>query len=201
MTASHANSRKVGTALSRSEQMSRIRGRDTAPERTVRKALWAAGVRYRLQQRTAGGRADLVVAAKKLALFIDGCFWHGCPEHYVRPRSRNAFWDNKLRENVDRDRRQTLALEAQGWRVVRVWEHEVSEQPKAVVDHVLECLAGPCATSRRQWRVVRVEWLDEAADLERRYLEDLRTSESRKIEEGQRSTRKVGRVRRKRVPL
>src|SRR4051794_31349953 len=104
--------------------MSRIRGANTTPELIVRRGLWKCGLRYRLHAKTPGGKADIVVPSAKFALFIDGCFWHGCPEHYVRPGSRNEFWDAKLRENVDRDRRQTLKLDAEGWTVVRVWEHE-----------------------------------------------------------------------------
>lgn len=190
-------SRPKPPPLSRSEQMARIRGRDTTPELAVRRGLWAAGVRYRLHQRTVGGRADLVVPAHRFALFIDGCFWHGCPEHYVRPRSRNTFWDAKLAENVARDRRQTLALEAGGWRVLRVWEHDVREAPDYVVQRVLACLSAPGRPSRAlQWRVTSVQWLDPIAGLERRHLEDLRDPSIRRTEEGRRSTRKVGRVRR-----
>lgn len=96
--------------LTRSENMARIRGKDTAPELVIRRGLWKAGIRYRLQTKTPGGKADFVVPARKLALFVDGCFWHGCPEHYVRPRTSNPFLDSKLRENVDRDRRQSEQL-------------------------------------------------------------------------------------------
>ena len=127
--------KKRPRALSRSENMSRIKAEDTSPELTIRKGLWAAGYRYRLHFKTPGGKADLVIPSIKFALFIDGCFWHGCPEHYVRPRTKHEFWDAKLTENTTRDRKQTLALEAEGWLVLRVWEHEVVENPGTVLDH------------------------------------------------------------------
>ncbi|HYO69174.1 MAG TPA: very short patch repair endonuclease, partial [Archangium sp.] len=85
--------------LTRSEQMSRIRGKDTSPERLLRSALWRAGLRFRLQSRTPYGRPDVVFSKARVAVFIDGCFWHGCPDHYVRPRTRNDFWSSKLLEN------------------------------------------------------------------------------------------------------
>ncbi len=88
--------------LTRSQQMSRIRGGNTNPERIVARALWAAGLRYRLRLSRLAGRPDIVFTGARLAVFIDGCFWHGCPEHYVRPRSRSVFWRRKLRENVAR---------------------------------------------------------------------------------------------------
>src|SRR5688572_18812214 len=111
--------------LNRSEQMARIKGFDTSPEIALRRALWARGLRYRLKIRTPGGRPDVVFPTERLAVFIDGCFWHGCPLHYASPRSRKDFWSAKLAENIDRDWRQSTALQAAGWCVVRLWEHEV----------------------------------------------------------------------------
>src|SRR5436305_4641398 len=101
----------------RSEQMARIRGKNTSPEMLLRRALWAAGLRYRVHYRTPAGRADIALVKVQLAIYIDGCFWHGCPDHYVRPRSQADFWAAKLAQNVERDRRQTLQLETSGWKV------------------------------------------------------------------------------------
>ncbi len=184
------------TPKTRSQQMSRIRGRDTVPELVIRKGLWAAGLRYRVNYRTPGGRADLAVVRDRFALFVDGCFWHGCPEHYVRPRTRHEFWDAKLLENVMRDRRQTLSLEGLGWRVLRIWEHEVTEEPLNVISRVLAALRSGGHGRRKDWRVVSVSWPDGLGVLEHRHLEDLRKAAVRKIEEGPRSTTKVGRVQR-----
>lgn len=162
--------------LSRSEQMSRIKGKNTTPERVLRSALWRVGLRYRLHTRTPVGKPDVVFAQKRVAVFIDGCFWHGCPEHYVRPRSREPFWKQKLKENFERDRRQTLELEALGWRVVRVWEHEVFETPAEVVARVQSALESPHWSPRDDWRVVQVDSVDEATRLERRSLIPLRAA-------------------------
>jgi DNA mismatch endonuclease (patch repair protein) len=175
--------------------MSRIRGKNTAPELALRRGLWAAGIRYRLHHPTPGGRADVVLPTAQIALFIDGCFWHGCPEHYVRPRSRNEFWDAKLIENVLRDRRQTLALERVGWHVIRVWEHELVENPSLVVAGLLAALKSRCHSYRLRWRVVRVEIVTADGAIERRHLEDLRRSHRTATEVRPRSTRKLGRVR------
>jgi DNA mismatch endonuclease (patch repair protein) len=158
----------------RSEQMSRIRGKDTSPEMLLRRALWAAGLRYRIHYRTPAGRADIALVGAKLALYIDGCFWHGCPAHYVRPRSRTDFWSAKLRENVDRDRRQTLQLEAAGWRVCRLWEHEVFENLPAVVERVRRLDIEGGRESQECWRVVKAEAVAGTEKLERWALEDLR---------------------------
>ena len=109
----------------RSANMSRIRGANTTPELLLRKALWNEGLRYRLHLRVEGSRPDLVFASRRLVVFVDGCFWHGCPQHYVRPRARSAFWADKLTVNTSRDRTQTIRLIEKRWRVLRFWEHEI----------------------------------------------------------------------------
>lgn len=178
----------AGKQSKRSELMSRIRGRNTAPETILRKALWAEGMRYRIHARTPVGRPDVVFSGRRVAVFIDGCFWHGCPEHYVRPRTRNAFWDAKLADNLARDRRQTLELERQGWRVVRVWEHEVFEALDDVVDRVQSVFDGGSPRKRPTWRVSAVEVVDPESDLERRTLTDLRVAEKVRVVERYRTT-------------
>jgi DNA mismatch endonuclease (patch repair protein) len=179
--------------LSRSEQMSRIRGAHTQPERVLRSALWRAGLRFRLQGPTPAGRPDLIFPGRKVAVFVDGCFWHGCPAHYVRPRSRDAFWAAKLTENVARDRRQTRLLEDEGWRVVRVWEHEVFEDLVAAVEAVEAAVRGESSPTP-SWRVIRVEVVDADADVERRHLLDLRDDAATDIRDGRRITAKYRRT-------
>ncbi len=90
------------TTAQRSRCMSRIRGRDTHPELLVRKALWRRGFRFRLKNRLPG-RPDIVFGSAKVAVFIDGCFWHACPEHGVKPSANARFWHSKLEGNVQRD--------------------------------------------------------------------------------------------------
>lgn len=141
--------------MDRSENMSRIRGRDTSPEVELRHAVWRLGLRYRLNRRVAGIRPDFIFPGIRLAVFVDGCFWHGCPDHYVRPRSSNAeFWASKLRQNVARDERQSKQLQAQGWRVIRVWEHEVEHRLSTTASFIQEVAMGSRTISAERWAVV-----------------------------------------------
>jgi DNA mismatch endonuclease (patch repair protein) len=183
---------KKPRGLTRSEQMARIRGTDTWPERLLRQLLWAGGQRYRLHFKTPAGRADLAFVAKRLAVFVDGCFWHGCPQHYVPPRSSRQFWAGKLRGNVERDQRQTQQLHEAGWRVLRFWEHEVAEDCIRVVDAVVRALAGQRTRGRLQARVVAVEFLDEVGRLELRHLQSLSPVRDLGSVVRERSTRKWG---------
>jgi DNA mismatch endonuclease (patch repair protein) len=123
-------------ALSRSAHMARIRGTDTAPEWRLRRILWGRGLRYRLRLRISRTTPDLSFPARRIAVFCDGCFWHGCPVHYTQPRSNQAFWAAKLRENVARDRRQTAALTRDGWHILRFWGHELFGSLEAVADEI-----------------------------------------------------------------
>ncbi len=175
--------------LTRSEQMSRIRGKDTSPELRLRTAL-APVVELAAPDlaNTILGRPDLYIPATRTAVFIDGCFWHGCPEHYVRPRSRGEFWSAKLASNVERDHRQTVALEADGYRVARVWEHEVFETLDAVVAGLVAPSAAP--PPGPHWSVALVEVIDGVNNVERRHLVDLRDPDVRSFRDGPRSTRK-----------
>lgn len=157
--------------------MSRIRSTNTSPERILRSSLWRANLRFRLRSKIAYGRPDILFPSKKIAIFIDGCFWHGCPEHYVRPRTRHEFWSSKLRSNVERDRRQTLQFEAAGWRVCRFWEHEILESLPAVVDAVREALTAPSWNPLASYRVVQASPLPGDGNLEQRTLEELRESQ------------------------
>jgi DNA mismatch endonuclease, patch repair protein len=103
------------------------RRRDTSPERRLRSALHALGYRYRVDRpiRTTVGlvRPDVVFVGAGVAVFVDGCFWHGCPEHGRSPSTNDHYWGPKLRRNRERDNQQTQALEAAGWQVIRLWEH------------------------------------------------------------------------------
>ncbi|WP_433465299.1 very short patch repair endonuclease [Spirillospora sp. CA-128828] len=134
----------------RSRNMKANRRSDTKPEITLRKALYALGYRYRKDFRLdlPGGvrvRPDIVFTARKVAVFVDGCFWHVCPEHGREPTSNEWYWTPKLRRNVERDRAADAALEAAGWRVVRLWEHLPLP---AAIEAVLEAV-GPTSTERR----------------------------------------------------
>jgi DNA mismatch endonuclease (patch repair protein) len=118
------------------------RGVDTSPERLLRKAIHARGLRYRIHMRMKFGaiavRPDIVFTRRRVAVFVDGCFWHGCPEHVSWPRSNASFWRNKIESNRERDRQQDLALRDAGWTVLRVWEHEDIEDALARIQGALE---------------------------------------------------------------
>lgn len=121
--------------------MSRQRRRDTQPELLVRRILHSRGIRYRVNSAPVPGlrtKADLLWKGLRLAVFIDGCFWHGCPEHATRPKANEAWWAEKLEGNIHRDRRTDLELTNRGWTVLRFWEHE---EPDASADAICTKLA------------------------------------------------------------
>lgn len=110
-----------------SARMSRQRRRDTAPEVSLRRLLHAQGFRYRVAWPVPGmprRTADIAFTKAKVAVFIDGCFWHACPEHGTMPASNGDWWQNKLATNQARDLATNAHLQALGWTVVRAWEHE-----------------------------------------------------------------------------
>ena len=102
--------------------------RDTTPELSVRRLLHAAGLRYRVDHAPLASqrrrRADIVFTRRRIAVFIDGCFWHGCPEHFVPPKANSDYWGPKIARNRERDSETSAALEHEGWTVLRFWEHE-----------------------------------------------------------------------------
>lgn len=108
-------------------RMQQQRRRDTRPEMALRRALHAAGLRYRVERPVIPGlrrRADIVFGPAKVAVFVDGCFWHMCPEHATFPKANADWWREKLERNRERDRETDRLLLDQGWFPVRVWEHE-----------------------------------------------------------------------------
>ena len=109
------------------KRMKATRRRDTAPELAIRSALHRAGLRYRVDKAPLPGvrrRADVVFAAARVAVYVDGCFWHGCPLHATWPKANAEFWRRKIEANRARDADTDAALAAAGWEVIRVWEHE-----------------------------------------------------------------------------
>lgn len=112
----------------RSEIMSKVKTKNTKPEILLRKHLYASGIRgYRVNYKILG-TPDIVFTKYKLALFVDGCFWHGCPVCYKEPKTQKEFWYGKLNENINRDKRVNNKLKENGWQVLRLWEHEVEKR-------------------------------------------------------------------------
>lgn len=161
--------------LTRSQQMGRIRGGNTEPEMILRRRLWRHGFRYLVNFVTPSGRADIAFPTKQVAVFVDGCFWHGCPDHYVRPRSGSTFWASKLATNTARDARQTVNLEAAGWRVCRIWEHEVFQNPNSAVQRVVAALASSHWHPELSYRVIEATPGEGGNDLESWVLREIRT--------------------------
>jgi len=120
------------TAERRSWNMSRIKGRDTVPEKRVRSLLHRLGFRFSLRRKELHGRPDIVMPRFRLVIFVHGCFWHRhqyC-RNSVLPKTRPEFWLAKLNGNVQRDAQNVKALRALGWRVLTIWECEVEDEPK-----------------------------------------------------------------------
>lgn len=113
------------------------RRRDTSIELEVRRRLHHAGARYRVDYPPDPSdrrrRADIVFTRVRLAVYIDGCFWHGCPEHYIEPKSNREYWVPKIERNRQRDSETVARLESLGWSVARYWEHEPPEEVAASI--------------------------------------------------------------------
>lgn len=134
------------TPAQRRKIMQAVRSGDTLPEMTVRRALWAVGLRYRLHDRHLPGRPDVVLAGRRIAIFVHGCFWHGhpgCPRHRI-PKTRSEFWRAKIERNQERDRTAAATLEAAGWKVMVIWGCE-TENPREVATFAARVAASPRA--------------------------------------------------------
>jgi DNA mismatch endonuclease, patch repair protein len=117
------------------------RGRDTKPEVAIRSALHKKGLRFRKDARpepSINCRADIVFLRERVAVFVDGCYWHCCPIHGVMPATNRSYWQAKLARNVERDRRNDAQLRQAGWQVVRVWEHEPSGDAALLIARVVK---------------------------------------------------------------
>jgi DNA mismatch endonuclease, patch repair protein len=127
----------------RSWNMSRIRGKDTGPERVVRSLLHRMGYRFRLHGRKLPGRPDIVLPKYRTVVFVHGCFWHrhrGC-KNCTTPKNNRKFWLEKLQGNASRDRKQARSLRRLGWRAIVVWECEVARRSE--LEYKLHALLGP----------------------------------------------------------
>jgi DNA mismatch endonuclease (patch repair protein) len=125
--------------------MRRVRQKDTPAEMRLRHALWRRGLRYYVHRRVEGTRPDIVFPRRRVAVFVDGCFWHGCPEHYVLPANNRSFWQNKLDRIQNRDVQDSERLRDAGWRVVRLWECEVFREQIDIVERVRMAVRGPAS--------------------------------------------------------
>jgi DNA mismatch endonuclease (patch repair protein) len=139
------------TPEQRTRIMAAVRSKNTAPEVRLRQALFQAGVRgWRCHYRRAPGKPDLAWPALRVAVFVDGAFWHGHPSRH-RPGRSGAYWDRKIAANVARDREADAALHAAGWTVIRIWDFEIRQDLAAIVDRVVSTLATR-ATGSASWQ-------------------------------------------------
>ncbi len=119
----------VFTSEQRSAVMRKVKGKDTSPELKVRRLLWGMGLRYRLHRRDLPGAPDIVLAGRRLAVFVHGCFWHGhdCARGARVPKQNRDYWTGKVGRNRERDVRNQAALASRGWTPMVVWECELKD--------------------------------------------------------------------------
>ncbi|WP_281176541.1 very short patch repair endonuclease [Spirillospora albida] len=127
------------------KSMQSNKGRDTKPELALRRAVHAQGLRYRVSVRPLPKirrTADLVFTKIKVAVFMDGCFWHGCPEHHTKSATNAAYWADKVKTNRRRDAETDRLLHEAGWTVIRIWEHEDIAEAAERITHTVHDLRG-----------------------------------------------------------
>ena len=120
----------------RSEIMAKVQGANTTPEIRVRKLLHSMGYRFRLHRHDLPGKPDIVLTKHKIAIFVHGCFWHGCPtcrRAKIRPVANAEYWENKLNRTMERDKNNITALEQLGWRIMVIWECETRIKSQSVL--------------------------------------------------------------------
>ena len=141
----------VFTKAKRSAVMSKIRGRGNKDtELTLIKLLRGHGVTGWRRNQKVFGRPDFLFRQNRLALFVDGCFWHGCPKHCKIPAGNRAFWKKKFAANMARDRRVNRELRRLGWQVARIWEHDLAKRQQAIIGRIIRALtrAAPSPATR-----------------------------------------------------
>lgn len=144
--------RDASEPLTRSEIMKRVKQKNSGAEVSLRSALHAEGLRFRLHRRIERIAVDIVFPGAKVAVLVDGCFWHGCPAHATYPKTNTSYWLPKLEENKERDCRQTTCLEQAGWTVIRVWEHDCRPVNRTVVARIARACRRPVPGSREKGR-------------------------------------------------
>lgn len=162
------------TPSQRSYNMSRIRSRNTSPERAVRHALWHKGYRYRLNDKRLPGSPDLVLPKYRAVIFINGCFWHGhrgCTK-YVEPKTNTGFWKEKIARNITRDELNAQRLDTLAWTVITVWECELGKNIDATIDRI-EADLRAAKEKYDKWTALRRESREYAREQARKQREIL----------------------------
>lgn len=125
----------------RSKIMRAVHSNDTRMEEKFRKELFSRGVRFRKNVSDLPGKPDIAIKSKRVVIFLDSCFWHGCPEHLRQPKSNKNYWDKKVKLNVERDHKINSEYRIRGWKLVRIWEHEIKDNPEKCINRIIEVLA------------------------------------------------------------
>lgn len=140
----------IWTKAKRSQVMSAVKCRGNAATENVLLSLFkqskVSGWRRHL---TLPGKPDFAFSKQKVAVFVDGCFWHGCPACYTRPKTNRAFWDKKREDNMARDKRVNRQLRQQGWKVIRIWQHSLHKSPSICLNRVRRAIALSAVTEKR----------------------------------------------------
>lgn len=118
--------------------MSRIKSKDSKIETEFRRELWKKGFRYRKNPDKYFGKPDIVLKKYKTVIFIDSCFWHGCKRHCRIPATRKNYWVQKIRRNTERDKEVAKYYKKLGWRIIRVWEHQLKNDKSQIVTKILQ---------------------------------------------------------------
>lgn len=121
----------------RSDIMSKVRNKDSKIEVMFRKALWKEGFKYRKNATKYFGKPDIVLPKYKTVIFVDSCFWHGCKKHGSMPATRTEFWEKKIARNKERDKEVNRHYKKESWRVIRVWEHEITKKYFATTEIIV----------------------------------------------------------------
>ena len=163
------------TPAQRSYNMSRIRSRNTTPERAVRHALWHKGYRYRLNDKRLPGKPDLVLPKYRAVIFINGCFWHGhrgCPK-YMEPKTNVSFWREKIAYNIARDELNAQRLDTLSWTVIPIWECELSNKNLDATIARIEADLRAAKDKYDKWTALRRESREYAREQARKHREIL----------------------------
>lgn len=121
----------------RSKLMQAVKGKNTLLESKVTKELWHKGIRFRKNVKSLPGKPDIAIKKYKIAIFIDSCFWHGCPSHCKIPKSNVEYWTSKIQRNIQRDLEISEYYKTIGWTVFRIWEHELKDDFEGVINKIV----------------------------------------------------------------
>ena len=121
-----------------SEQMRRMPTKNSTPEIKLRRSLYAIGLRYRLHRKELPGKPDIALGPSKVAVFVDGCYWHNCPEHGTIPKNNSEWWKEKFQRNRERDSRNDALLREMGWLPIHVWEHEDPDEAACKIGGIVK---------------------------------------------------------------